>query len=369
MAQPPSHRQKRAHDGQLPQLHADVEAAQRGQQRTGGQAQVEQDAGKAKAVHKTKHKGQTPALEGAETQQIVQRGQHHRNGNGWLHQIGGRREPARDGQAQRDGVRHREGRDDRQHVQHHGPSLLGRLPIHHLLARRLQGGQHQEAEQEDDVVDADPDVPHALEDVAPKHFERAVVCAADAGLWPFRAEQSTALVVPQIHLEQAAVQTVLRKDQVITQRQTDIGRVCCRGQPRATHDPLGAQVGAIGVLAGLQVCAAQGALLSSRSQGNALRQPVVQLGASRLRLAPSDLAIAVGVEVKNQVKVPHVDIGPECQRGARRAEREVAVAAGVRLGHRGAEQAEHSQSSSHPPAPRHALVGRIHHGRPPVQLG
>jgi hypothetical protein len=34
--------------------------------------------------------------------------------------------------------------------------------MHHPLSRRLQGGQHQEAEQEDDVVDADPNTFNGL---------------------------------------------------------------------------------------------------------------------------------------------------------------------------------------------------------------
>ena len=89
---------------------------------------------------------------------------------------------------------------------------------------------------------------------------------------------------------------------------------------------------AIGVLAGLQVCGPQGTFLARCRERNALTQPILQLGASRLCLAPSDLAIAVGIQIKNQVKVSQVDIGPQRQGRTRCAEREVAVAARVRMG-------------------------------------
>ena len=84
------------------------------------------------------------------------------------------------------------------------------------------------------------------------------------------------------------------------------------------------------MLAGFQIGLAQGAALACGAQRYALQQPGVQLRKAVLGLAPGDLAITVAVQVKDQVKVTQVDISAQGQLLRGHAEREVAVAAGVR---------------------------------------
>ena len=214
------------------------------------------------------------------------------------------------------------------------------------------------------MVNADPDVPHAFDGIAPKHPPGTAVGHADLSLGTLGAEQGTALIARQIHFQQAPVQVVLRKDQAISQRQAGMGHI---RQPQANGRPQRTQVHAVGMLAGLQIGIAQGAALAQGTQGDALPQPGFQLGAARLGLAPSDLAIPVMVEVKNQVDITQVDVGTQAQLPVRRTERKVAVAAGMGHSSRGPAQGHEHQRRAQATPTQEPCAG--HHGRPPVQLG
>ena len=69
----------------------------------------------------------------------------------------------------------------------------------------------------------------------------------------------------------------------------------------------------------------------SEPLSKALGQPKLQLSASGLGFSPSDLAVTVCVQIKNQVHIAPMNIGSQAQLRIRCAERQKTVAAGVRL--------------------------------------
>ena len=132
--------------------------------------------------------------------------------------------------------------------------------------------QHQQTEQENNVVDADPDMPGAFNQVAGEYFDGAAVGLGQLGLGPVGAEDGAALKVRQVHLHNSAVQIVLRKDQAVAKLDARLRRF---GKARAVGRPFGAEVGAVCMHAGLQIERAQRAGIARLTQCDALAQPGV----------------------------------------------------------------------------------------------
>ena len=161
------------------------------------------------------------------------------------------------------------------------------------------------------------------------------------------------------------MQAVLIKHQAIAQGQTDIREI---GDAGAIGCPLRTQISPVGMFAGLQVGHTQRALLACCAQLQTLVEPAGQLSAAPFGLAPGDLAVAVGIEVKHQVHIAQMEVGSQSQRPRWSAQRQVTVAAGMRQGRARTQQGGHEDPQAEH---RTRLLAQksVNHGRSLDQLG
>ena len=128
-AQAVSQRQNHADDGQLPRLHAQVEADQPQQAQIIGQPEVEQYGGEAEAVDEAEGKGQGGAALDEDRVEIVQGRSRHRSGDGGFHPARGQGDKPERRQAEGDGMRQGEGGDDLEHIPERAPKTGSRPPF------------------------------------------------------------------------------------------------------------------------------------------------------------------------------------------------------------------------------------------------
>ena len=105
-----------------------------------------------------------PAFVTEHRAQIVQRHQQDGRGDDRLHEARGEPHHVQRGETQRDRMRHRERGHDLQHVEEGGAKPFHAAP---LPAVATQHGGQQQREQEQDVIEPNPDVPDALADERP----------------------------------------------------------------------------------------------------------------------------------------------------------------------------------------------------------
>ena len=122
------------------------------------------------------------------------------------------------------------------------------------------------------------------------------------------------------------------------------------------------------MLAGLKVGGAQLALLACRTELQTLIEPAGQFSLAQVDFAPGDLAIAVGIQIKQQVHIAQMEVGTQSQRPRWSAERQVTVAAGMSQGRARPQQSGHEDPQTEHCT--HLLVEQsADHGRSLDQLG
>jgi hypothetical protein len=242
---------------------AQVEAQQRQHQRVLRQAQVGQHAGKAEAVDQPEAEGHdpAPAVEQTATRCSAPPAPRKRR---WPIPPGATAAPpAQRGQRQRDGVRHGEGGDDAQHVPE-GPARTGATGCHaggvRTAARPHR--RQQQRQQEQDVVEADPDVPDTVAQVVHELRDQRLASASTKACWAPAGPGWRCACARRRQVEQAAVLRVqIGKQGVADSAVRGAGRA---GQLQGQH-----AVGAVGVLVHLLRAHAQRAGLPSAARPGA----------------------------------------------------------------------------------------------------
>jgi hypothetical protein len=143
------------------------------------------------------------------------------------------RHPQR-GQRQRDRVRHGERGDDAQHVPEGRPKRIHRLPA--ASARPATAAdahrRQQQRQQEQDVVEADPDVPHAFAQVVHELASRRLASASTKACCGACGPRMAVRVRPGLQVEQAAVLRVEVGEQRVVQASAArgaAGQASCSG--------------------------------------------------------------------------------------------------------------------------------------------
>ena len=173
LAQQEQQRRRRDHDHQLPDLEADVELQQRPDELRGRQIQFGQHAGEAEAVDQAEEEGDDDATATKDRPQIVERGEHDRDGDRRLDERWRQRHPFHRGERERDRVRERERGDDAEHRQHRVRQPFDRAPS---VLRAAHHRRQQQAQQEQHVVVAAQDVMDALAQELGRRGRRRLCC-------------------------------------------------------------------------------------------------------------------------------------------------------------------------------------------------
>jgi hypothetical protein len=239
-------------------------------------------------------------------------------------------------QRQRQRMGQRECRDHLEHVPQRRLQPCRRLPGH-AVAHQHRG--QQQRQQEQDVIEAEPDVPHAVLkvfDELPQPVRRGENQVLGRRL---DSKDRGAHLAAVIELQQAAMLRVEVEQQPVSGFQRS--RRMCAARREAQHG-----VGAIAVTID-QVRDCHGRTrVAIRGQGQTGQCVRGDIGVTRTHLAPGDGAVLVSVQPEREVQVAQRDIPLTVDFGAGDPQRQVAVTRLVCLGNGGEGQQESGKQST-----------------------
>ena len=195
-------------------------------------------------------------------------------------------------------MRQREGGDDLHDVNERRAKRRHRRPAR---GAPQQHRRQEQGEQKEDVVKADPDVPHALTHIGRELRQAAGGLQREALRAGGGLQHGGLRGCASVQLQEPTVQRVELGEERVAKVQR-AWRLCA-GQAEAQHG-----VGAVTVLVDeLLTCA--GAAGLARALHRQPRQGVGgDVGVARAQLAPGDVAVAVGVQADSVVEVAQGDV-------------------------------------------------------------
>jgi hypothetical protein len=216
-------------------------------------------------------------------------------------------------------VCHGEGGDHPEHLDQRLAEIGNTAPAPCLMH---QHRRQQQGEQEQDVVETDPDMPYAFHQILAESAQARCLTGCEALRGTLGREHGGLRRTVEVEAQEAAMQGIEIEQQAIVELQ-----VAARGRTGAGEAQH--RIGAVGVGVDQMIDNLKFAIPATLD-GKAGQCPGSDIGMARTHLAPSDLAIAVAVEPEGEVDVAQGDVPLPRHLLALDIEHQVAVAGLVR---------------------------------------
>ena len=184
--------------------------------------------------------------------------------------------------------------------------------------------RQQQRQQEQDVIEADPDMPDAFDEVLAELRQARGFAGGKALRRPLRREHRRLRGAIETQAKEAAMQSIEVEQQAIVELQFAHAGRAAPGQPE--H-----RIGAVGMVVD-QVVGNLDFAGAATVQRQAAKRPGIYRAVTGAQLAPGDLTIAIGIKAQREIDVAQGNVPLAGDFPALYVEHQITVAGLVRLG-------------------------------------